>query len=127
ELYYADTESLSGLANAGFKVRFFYSIVKLDDLKSSDYETIAYPIPDHGDFGFFKDYKQRLNQNFDPERTNQEYFLNRWNPKKKEIVYHLSDTFNQKGQEKIKEATYRSFETMNKSLEKANAGIRLTL
>lgn len=127
ELYFADTTSNSGLSNGGFKVRFNYSIVRLADIASSDYEPVNYPVPDHGEFGFFKNYERKLNDDFDSTRTNQTYLLNRWNPKKKVVTYHLSDTFNEKGQELIKESTYKVFDGLNIALKQANAGIQLKL
>ncbi|MCO4754473.1 MAG: zinc-dependent metalloprotease, partial [Bacteriovoracaceae bacterium] len=127
EHYFADTENMTGFSQAGFKVRFFYSVVKLESLASKDYEPVAYPIPDHDEFGFFKDKISKLNGNFDSQRKENNYLLNRWNPKKKVITYHLSDTFNKPKNKLIKDATYKAFEGMNKSLKLANAGFELEL
>ncbi len=127
ELYFADTDAYTGFSNGGFKVRFNYSIVRLKDLASADYEKVEYPISDHDEFGFFKNYERKLGDSFDPSRTNQSYLLNRWNPKKKVITYHLSDTYNEPEQKLIKEATYKVFDGINIALKKANAGIQLKL
>ncbi len=127
ELYFADTDAYTGFSNGGFKVRFNYSIVRLKDLASPDYEPVNYPIADHDEFGFFKNYERKLGDSFDPSRTNQSYLLNRWNPKKKVITYHLSDTFNEPEQKLIKEASYKVFDGINIALKKANAGIQLKL
>lgn len=127
EHYFTDTENMTGFTQAGFKVRFFYSIVKLDDLASKDYEPVAYPIPDHDEFGFFKDKISKLSSDFDRQRKENNYRLNRWNPKKKVITYHLSDTFDKPKNKLIKDATYKAFEGMNRSLKMANAGLQLEL
>lgn len=127
ELYFADTDAYSGFSNGGFKVRFNYSIVRLKDLASPDYEPVQYPIADHDEFGFFKNYERKLGNTFDPSRTDQKYLLNRWNPKKKVITYYLSDTYNEPEQKLIKEASYKVFDGLNIALKKANAGIQLKL
>lgn len=127
ENYLADTVDYTGFSNAGFKVQFNYSLVKLDTLASPDYEPVTYPIQEHSDFGFFKNYKQSLDNFFNSARMQESYLLNRWNPKKRDLVYHLSDTFNEPGQELIKEATYTAVEGINRSLREANAQIQIRL
>lgn len=125
--YFEDTENMTGFSNAGFKVRFFYSVVRLKDLASPDYEKVAYPIPDHDQFGFFKDKISKLSPDYDRQRKENNYLLNRWNPKKGKVVYHLSDTFDKPKNKLIKDATIKAFEGMNRSLRMANAGIELEL
>lgn len=127
EHYFRDSENMSGFSQAGFKVRFFYSVVNLKDLASKDYEPVAYPIPDHDEFGFFKDKISKLSDDFDRSRKENNYLLNRWNPKKKVVTYHLSDTFNKPKNKLIKDATYKAFDGMNRSLKMANAGFQLEL
>lgn len=125
--YFRDTENMTGFSQAGFKVRFFYSIVDLKKLASKGYKPVAYPIQDHDEFGFFKDKSEKLADDFDRQRKIQKYFLNRWNPAKKVVTYHLSDSFDRPKNKLIKDATYKAFEGMNRSLKMANAGIQLEL
>ncbi len=127
ENYFADTVDYTGFSNAGFKVQFNYSMVKLDNLASKDYQPVAYPVQEHSEFGFFKNYKQSLDNFFDARRMEESYLLNRWNPKKKDLVYHLSDSFNEPGQELIKKATYTAVDGINRSLKEANAEIQIRL
>jgi hypothetical protein len=122
-----DRHNYRGLSNAGFKVQYSYSLVRLDKLITPNYEPVAYPVSEHTTFGFFKDYERRLNDFFDSRRVNENFLLNRWNPKRRELVYHLSDTFNEPGQELIKQATYRAVEGINRSLQQANTGLRIRL
>ena len=125
--YFDDTENMTGFSKAGFKVRFFYSVVDIKDLASKDYQPVAYPIPDHDEFGFFKDKISKLSSDFDRQRKENNYRLNRWDPKKKVITYHLSDTFDKPKNKLIKDATYKAFEGMNRSLKMANTGLQLEL
>ncbi len=127
EHYFDDTENMTGFSKAGFKVRFFYSIVDIKSLASKDYTPVAYPIPDHDEFGFFKDKISKLSSDFDRQRKENNYRLNRWNPNKKVITYHLSDTFDKPKNKLIKDATYKAFEGMNRSLKMANTGLQLEL
>ncbi|MBT7668731.1 MAG: hypothetical protein HN623_04065 [Bdellovibrionales bacterium] len=122
ELYYQDQ-----MSSASFKVQFSYSLVRLKDLASKNYETIAYPLEEQRDFGFFKDKKVRLNDIYDHRRANEQYFLSRWNPKKEVLTYYLSDTFAKKSNALLKDATYKVFANLNRSLERANVGFKLKL
>ncbi len=125
--FFQDTTSWTGLTASSFKMRFFYSIIKLDTLATRSYEKVEYPVPDHSTFGFFKTYRKRFNDNFDRERYEEEYLMKRFAAKNGEVVYYMSDEFNEEGQEHIKAATYKAFESMNKALEKAEVDFKLVL
>ena len=53
------------LSYNSFSVRSFYSLVELEQLVTKDYEPVVYPIPDHSEFGFFKNSREILNDGFD--------------------------------------------------------------
>ena len=44
----------NNLKSASFKVRYFYSLIKLSDLASPNYAKVEYPVEEHSTFGFFK-------------------------------------------------------------------------
>ena len=113
------------LSANSFKVRFFYSMVKLENLASKDYEPLHYPIPDHDVYGFFKSENKKLNGDFDRERENITYLANRWNPKKKVLRYYLSKSYNKESNKAILEATMNSMKVMNKNLKAAGANFQL--
>ncbi|MBL6989207.1 MAG: zinc-dependent metalloprotease [Bacteriovoracaceae bacterium] len=115
------------LEEGSFKMQYSYSLVRLNDVISPNYETVDYPVTEHDDFGFFKNQKEKLGINYDPSRTDVKFFLNRWNPKNGKIVYYLSDTFNKAKNKLLKEATYRVFNEINDSLARANTNLRLEL
>lgn len=125
--YYDDTDDYTGLSTSAFKAKFTYSLVRLDDITSKDYKTVQYPTPDHGTFGFFTNTQSDLGDQFDPSRLNKQNFLHRWNADKKKVVYFLSDTYNEPGQELIKRATYQAVDTINNSLKRANAKFEIIL
>lgn len=108
-----------------FKVRFFYSMVSLDKLATKGYEPVSYPIANHSKFGFFKSKVSKLNSDFDTQRQDVEYLINRWDPKKKVIDYYLSKSFNKKENRPLLDATMNSMEVMNKSLEKAGLNFKI--
>jgi len=122
DLFYDDN-----LKSASFNVKYFYSIIKLDSLVSKDYEPIDYPVTEQDDFGFFKNEQKELNSTFDPSRPIQKFFLNRFNPKKGVIKYHLSKSFDKPENAHIKNATYKVIENINRALTKAQSGIQLEL
>ena len=121
-LYYNDE-----LSKAGFKMRFFYSLVKLDKVTSSSYKPVNYPIPDHDQFGFFKTKNSTLNDVYDSSRPVESYLLHRWNPDRGTISYYLSEAFNKKENAYLKEATYKAFERINEGLREANSNLQLKL
>ncbi len=122
DLYYSDSMSA-----AGFKVKFFYSMVRVNKLQSPDYEPINYPVQDHSVFGFFKTKKEETVDDYDESRTKITYLLNRWNPKRKEIVYYLNGNFKKSENSIVKDATYEAFKRINYGLKKANIGFKLVL
>ena len=117
------------LSNSTFTVDFSYSIVALDQLATPGYEAVNYPIPDHDEFGFFKNEEKILDDNFDSLRKTEKYLLNRWSPNRanNELVYHLSDSFNKSENKLLKEASYEAFKIMNKGFAKAGIPFQLKL
>jgi len=121
-------ESEEDLRYLNFSVDYAYSIVKLSQLADKNYETIKYPKSDEDYFGFFKtENKGTTVDNHDHVIGVRENYLNRWSPARKEITYYLNSAFERPEMKVIKEATYSAIESVNKSLETANAGIRIKL
>ncbi len=115
------------LDDASFNVRFYYSLIKLDNLISSDYEKISYTDTDRTTFGFFSVGKQIKNENVHENRLNAEFFMTRYNPKRKVIPYYLSETFNKPENRILLDATIKAFDSINSSLNRANTGLNLKL
>jgi hypothetical protein len=113
------------LSYSSFKVRFFYSMVSLDQISSKDYEPKEYSIPDHGMFGLFKSEVKNLDNIFDSRRKEIKYLANRWNPNKKELVYYLSKSYNKESNKAILKATMESMEVMNSNLDDAGVNFKL--
>jgi len=108
-----------------FKTTFYYSLVRLKDLASADYEPRAYPMEEQEKFGFFKNTQKIYDDNYYSKTENN--FINRWNPKKKKVTYYLSDSFDEEGQEIYKEISYKAFADMNKVLKVAKVPFELEL
>jgi len=121
---------LTELKQTAFEASFYYSLVKLDKLASKDFEPIPYPTHDHGEFGFFKVFNEKLGIDNDPSRKKGQYYLSRWMPGKSEeeprrIKYYLSDSFFKPENAKILEATKNAEKVMNDALDQADARIRI--
>lgn len=125
--YFADSDGLPGLSRSSFRVRYFYSLVKIENLASKDYKIVDYPFPDHDQFGFFKDEKIKLDQSFDARRRQKSYMLNRWNPENKELVYYLSDSFLKPKNKILRDASFKAVKSINKSLSLAGTDMRIIL
>jgi len=113
------------LKNNSFKVRFFYSMVSLDKLSTKGYEKVEYPVTSHDVFGFFKSKSKKLNGDFDSQREEEKYFLNRWDPNKKVLTYYLSPSYSSDKNKLILEATMKSLKVMNKNLSSAGVNFKL--
>jgi len=115
------------MESTSFKVKFFYSLVRLKDLESKDYVAIDYPSKDQDKFGFFKNERTDLGQDYTSSRSQKKYFLNRFNPKKGVINYALSEEFGREENKYILDATKEVIENINKTLKKAQANIQIKL
>jgi hypothetical protein len=89
--FYTSEAFLSALS---FKSDFYYSIVALDEIATPGYNKLVYPYSDTMQFGFFKGDITKMSLAHDRQRGDQEYRLNRWNPKLEKLVYYKSETFN---------------------------------
>ncbi|MDP7321108.1 MAG: zinc-dependent metalloprotease [Bacteriovoracaceae bacterium] len=117
------------LSYNSFSVRSFYSLVELEQLVTKDYEPVVYPIPDHSEFGFFKNSREILNDDFDSRRKEQEFLLNRWAPQRKnnELVYYLSSNFTKPENKVLLNATHKAINIINSGLNKGNVPFRIKL
>ena len=105
------------LEDLSFKTRFFYSMVKLDKLASSNYEPVYFPSNDAGTYGFFKDEIAQKTATGESDRQGQKYsLLNRFNPKNESINYYLSDSYHAAGNEQYLKVTLDSVADMNETL-----------
>lgn len=112
--------------NAAIEITQAFSMLRLNQIASPDYEAINYPNDDHHRFGFFKSVKYFKGPNQDQEMK---FFLNRWNPNKNDgvITYWMSREFNKPSNKYLKDATIQAFDQMNKALEHNGVKIRLGL
>jgi len=117
--------STSGIQDFSFKTTFFYSLVRLKDISSPDYKKFNYPHLDQDKFGYFKNTIKTLGDNF--RRSKKTYLLNRWNPKRADLTYYLSNSFDEPGMEVFKDTTIKAVEDINKILEKAEVPFKVKL
>ena len=116
--------------NPSFKIRYFYSIVRLNRLASEDYEPIEYPIQDHFKYGFFASRIEKLGNYFAPAYLKEISYLNRFNPGKegpRVIHFYLSANFNKPENLYLRAATHKTVKKVNYALREAQANIRLNL
>jgi hypothetical protein len=121
----ADVERFEDLKNLSFTVEYFYSIVKLKEIASNNYEKINYPHQDETTFGFFTTKVRKLAPDNTTTLDTETTLMNRWNPKNSKVTYYLNSEFYKKGQESILLATEKAFATINRSLAKSNAGFQI--
>ncbi|PVZ65491.1 zinc-dependent metalloprotease [Pelagibaculum spongiae] len=109
DAYYQDQ-----LTELSFTTEFFYSFVDVKQLQSKNYTPIHYGSPEHNRFGFFKNelkYKNITGENGRDEQY--AYLLNRFNPEKAQVDYHLSGNFFRPENKIFLDATYDAIAAIN--------------
>ncbi|MEK6578127.1 MAG: hypothetical protein AABZ55_02770, partial [Bdellovibrionota bacterium] len=119
-----DIESLSDLT---FSVVHHYSLVKLSKIASPDYKSINYPEADQGQFGFFTTQLSELSDDNRGRVSGEKTLLNRWNPKRSEVIYHLSEGFAKPENGAVKQATFKGIAAINDALKKSGATLQIRL
>jgi hypothetical protein len=114
-------------SNLAFTEVSHYSMVQLSEIASKDYEPVYYDRDDENTFGFFNTTRKQLS--VDNRMTNEFQYdlMNRWNPKRKEIVYYLTDNFYKEENKHVLEMTHLGIETLNNSFKLAGADLKIVL
>lgn len=121
-------ELMEQLRYMTFSVDYAYSIVKLSTITDKNYVPVEYDVADENKFGFFKTTKkQKTVDNHGHYMGLKQDYINRWSPNKKEVVYHLNEDFYLPEMSEILKATENAITTVNNSLEKANADMKIIL
>ena len=118
------------ITTPSFKIRYFYSMVRLSKLASKDYQPVEYPIKDQQRFGFLASKVPSPESEYGPLQTPEVFYLDRFKPGKDQtnwIDYHLSDSFNKAENLYLREATHRNIESINHALERAGAKLQINL
>lgn len=102
-----------------------YSIIPMDQLVSEDYETIEYDRSWERTFGFFDTLDTKVDSSNNSTQDQEIYYMNRWNPKREVITYHLDPRFEKPENKSIKLATLKSFQRLNSAL--ATAGVKFRI
>ncbi|MES2767616.1 MAG: zinc-dependent metalloprotease [Bdellovibrionota bacterium] len=110
-----------------FDVRYVYSMVRADKIASKDYKAVQYKTADEETFGFFNSKIGRLDVDNNAIENNDEVLLNRWNPARKVIPYHLSDAFDKAEYGYVLDATRAAVQNVNNGLAEAGTGIEIQL
>lgn len=113
--------------DSNFTVQYTYSFVPLSKIASKDYEPVPYTDFDEDKFGFFKTETSKISVDNQDQHQSYKYYLNRWNPKKKEIVYYLNDTFYKPHMKHMLKATEIAINNVNTTLKNADVNLQVKL
>lgn len=114
-------------SDLSFSVRYQHSFVKLDKVAAKDYQPIRYTRADEGNFGYFSTQQLKLDVDNNDVVGSEKYYFDRWDPKRKEIIYYLSAAFNKPEHASIKKATAEAVTAINDGFAKAGAATRVIL
>lgn len=118
---------LSDFNNLNWAETTSYSIVKLDQVASPNYQGAVYNREWERTFGFFPTENYKLDIDGNATQDGEVQYMQRWNPNRSEITYYLSESFNKPENQVLKAATYESFARINQGLAQAGAKFRLNL
>jgi len=120
-------DNIESLSDLNFSSVYHYSIVRTDQLTSSNYQPIEYPDYDERAFGFFTTELHNLSSDNRDDETNKIVYMNRWKPHRGTISYLLSDNFYKPENSAVLKATQESVEHINTALSSAQSGIQISL
>ena len=111
------------MSDMSFTASQFYSLVPLDLLKSEDYTPIVYRQGDEDTYGFFTNGHKTTDESYISGNYDQAFeYMHRFNPELSELVYYLSDSFNENEDTKFfKQITIDAIEAINVQL--VDAGV----
>lgn len=117
------------LSDATISAVYHYSLLKTSAILSKDYKVVSYPegSEDEQSFGFFSSQRTRLDVDNNNTTNSKIQIMNRWNPNRSEIVYHLSDEFDKPENKTLKDLTFKTVNNLNKGLELAGVKFRINL
>lgn len=128
------------LKTSGFRVRKYFSLVRLDKLATPGYQPVVYNEPDRDDFGFFAREEKVLTGEFDRQRPEKRDFMERWNPgtpddlktEKNEysprfVEYYLSPEYSKPENDYILQATKEAVALMNQEMFQSKVPLQIKL
>ncbi len=123
------SDDATSLSDATVSAVYHYSIIKASSVLSKDYQTVSYPegSKDEQTFGFFSSQRTQLDVDNNNSTKSTVQIMNRWNPNRSEIVYHLSDEFAKPENKILKDLTFATVENLNQGLQEAGVKFRINL
>lgn len=118
-------QELEDLFNLSFSARYTYSVVRMDKLRTPNYQTLEYPGVDSNTFGFFTTTVRKLAADNRDIVEGEKILMNRWSPTRKEIVYNLSSAFHKPENKIILDSTHEAVRRMNETLKKAGVDLQV--
>lgn len=116
---------ITELSDLGWSEVTQYSIVPLEKLVSTDYETIVYDRDWERTFGFFDTLDVKVDSSNNQTQKQEVYYMNRWNPKRETITYHLDPRFEKPENKNLKLATLLGIQRLNDALATAGVNFRI--
>ncbi|USD38714.1 zinc-dependent metalloprotease [Ferrimonas sp. SCSIO 43195] len=102
------------LDNLSFSTTEFISIVAVDQLASADYKALPYSEDEKGTYGFFtSSHNYRDATDSDGVDGYVRTYMNRFNPAKESVTYHLSNNFFEPKNKPFLDAAYESVTAIN--------------
>ncbi len=122
-------DEIESLADLTVSAVYHYSLVRLDSVLSKDYVPVSYPgsSTDERSFGFFSTTSIKLDVDNNNTDRSEKQIMNRWNPNRTEIVYHLSDEFAKPENKQIKDLTHQTVNSLNNGLAAAGVNFKINL
>ena len=129
-IQFKSSTSAGDMHQNSFSTNEFYSLVSSKLLQSGKYEPVSYSRDDYAHFGFFdsaikqQDYVtlRDINNNANGARQYHNY-LNRWDPKRENITYYLSNNYYLPENKPFLDAAKHMVKAINVELKEAKTGM----
>jgi hypothetical protein len=128
--YKVDIRCLRGidsLSDTTVSADFHYSMVKVKSITTPHYSIVSYPSEDQNTFGFFQTERSLLDAGNEATESGKISMMNRWNPQRKEIVFHLTDNFYEKRNQLVLGLTVETVKSLNQGLKEAGVGFEIKI
>lgn len=118
-------DDVSDLSDLAWSEVTQHSLVPMDKLVSQNYQKVIYDREWERTFGFFETLDKVVDSANNDTQEQEIYYMNRWNPEREVITYHLDPRFEKPENYTIKQATLLGIQRLNDGLAQAGVKFRI--
>ncbi len=118
-------EDITDLSDLAWSEVTQHSLVPMEKLVAPNYKKVIYEREWERTFGFFETLDKIVDSSNNDTQEQEIYYMNRWNPEREVITYHLDPRFEKPENYTIKQATLLGIQRLNDGLAQAGVKFRI--